>query len=296
MWIKSCGRVGGVAVLAIGLAAGSALADNNPNGTVFTAVGFFKGKASISVDSVTCEVPTVSTAIYDGFFAMGLWNTFGEQTLFFPNPTSALGNPCGGWMQVRNNLIDQGITIERFEARYRIPGARRFRQFIPTFRQFPIACRPFRREFSYVGGRVEPSNSSIDSSGSGAPNVAFIEMVPMVSPQLFRCLRDQYATMPTETLVSLPLIIRARAYGTSDACSAFRTNWVSYTLNMRHTCGNGRVDDGERCDGSAPGTTCGGACAGGVCVTNPGRVCTTAADCTGSCIADGGPSECTCLF
>lgn len=296
MSINSWGRVVRAAMLVVVLTAGSALADNNPNGSVFTAVGFFKGKASISATSITCEIPTITSAIYDGFFEFGMWNTLGEQTLFFPNPNSAFGNPCGGWVQIRNNLFDQGITIERFEARYRVPGARRFRQFVPTFRQFPIACRPYRHDWFYVGGRVEPFNSTQSSSGSGAPNVAFIEMLPMVTPQMIHCLRDQYAGMPTDMLVSVPLVIRVRVHGTSDSGSAFRSNWISYTLNLRHTCGNGRTDDGESCDASAPGGSCTQQCVGGRCEFNPGRVCTTAADCNGQCIADSGPSECTCLF
>jgi hypothetical protein len=296
MRINSCGRVWVVAVLAVVLTAGSALADNNPNGSVFTAVGFFKGRASISESSITCEIPTISTAIYDGFFEFGLWNTYGEQTLFFPNPNSAFGNPCGGWVQLRNNLFDQGIVIERLEAHYRILGARRYRQFVPTYRQFPIACRAFRKDWFYVGGRVEPVNSTQNSSGSGAPNVAFMEMLPMVSPQLFSCLRDQYASIPTDMLVSLPLVIKVRTHGASDSGDAFRSNWISYSLNLRHTCGNGRVDDGEQCDATAPGTTCGQKCVGGLCALNAARACTTAADCTGSCVSDTGPSECTCLY
>jgi hypothetical protein len=296
MWIKSCGRVGMAAVLSLVVAVGSATADNNPNGSVFTAVGFFKGEASISDDSITCEIPTMSTAIYDGLFSMGLWNTYGEQTLYFPNPNSAFGNPCGGWVQLRNNLFDQGIMVQRFEARYRIPVARRFRQFVPTFRQFPIACRPYRKDVFWVGGRVEPANSTQNSSGSGAPNVAFIEMLPMVTPQLIHCLRDQYAGMPSEMLVSIPLVVRVRAHGISDSGDNFRSNWIHYTLNLRHTCGNGRVDDLEICDASAPNNTCASGCVAGVCAGNVARTCTSAADCAGSCINDSGPSECTCQF
>ena len=296
MWIKSCGRVGMAAVLGLVVAAGSATAGNNPNGSVFTAVGFFKGEAQISEDSVTCEVPTLSTAIYDGFFAMGLWNTYGEQTLLFPNPNSAFGNPCGGWVQLRNNLFDQGITIERYEARYRIPNARRFRQFVPTFQKFPIACRSLRKDFFYVGGRVEPFNSTQNSSGSGAPNVAFNQMVPIVSTQMIQCLREQYASMPTEMLVSLSLIVKVRVHGTSDSGEAYRSNWISYTLNLRHTCGNGRLDDLEQCDPTSPNNTCGSACVSGFCTNNLTRACASTADCIGSCIGNGGPSECTCQY
>ena len=239
MWIKSCGRVGMAAVLSLVVAAGSATAGNNPNGSVFTAVGFFKGEAQISEDSVTCEVPTLSTAIYDGFFAMGLWNTYGEQTLLFPNPNSAFGNPCGGWVQLRNNLLDQGITIERYEARYRIPHAKRFRQFVPTFRQFPIACRSLRKDFFYVGGRVEPFNSTQNSSGSGAPNVAFNQMVPLVSTQMIHCLRDQYASMPHEPFTwsmrrsPLPRLASVKVYSTLEPRSTGPKSKVPGSITSR---------------------------------------------------------------
>jgi hypothetical protein len=71
---------------------------------------------------------------------------------------------------------------------------------------------------------------------------------------------------------------------------------VAYSLNMRHTCGNGRVDDGEECDMTSPGNTCNGACSGGVCTNNPNLGCQTNADCSGSCTAPGGTSECICLY
>ena len=57
-----------VAVLAALLAAGVARADNNPNGMVFRAVGFFKGSGQASSGVTTCSVPTVSSAIADGAF------------------------------------------------------------------------------------------------------------------------------------------------------------------------------------------------------------------------------------
>ncbi len=63
----------GAAVLTVALAAGAARADNNPNGTVFRAVGWFYGKFQITTANIKCDIPTVTTAIADGTFSFGLW-------------------------------------------------------------------------------------------------------------------------------------------------------------------------------------------------------------------------------
>jgi hypothetical protein len=283
-------------VLAGLLAVAPASADNNLNGLSFRAVGWVKGRAEIGEDQITCEIPTVSTSIVDGAFSMGLWNTFGIGTLYFPDPNHPFGNPCGGWIQLQNNLFDQGIQVTHVDLRYRIQGARRFRQFVPSFRKFPIACRELRREKIFLGTRINPANSN-DDGPSGAPNVAFVEMLPMVTPQLFHCLRDQYAQLSTQIYVSLSLVIRARVYGVSDAGDNFVTNPILYNLTLRHTCGNGRIDDGESCDPSATADACGSAiCDSGFCSLNPGRACTIDADCSGVCLPSNDPMECSCVF
>lgn len=294
MRIMGRGPVLGLLV-AVVLAAQPAAAGNNPNGLSFSAVGFWKGKAEITAGQIKCEIPTVTSAIADGAFAMGLWNTYGFQTLYFPDINGPLANPCGAWLQLRNNMRDQGLNIERIELSYRIPGANRFRQFVVTRNNFPVACREIRQDTIYTGLRLNPVNSTQETSSSGAPNVDFIQVIPLVSNQMFECLRSQYAGIPTSTLVSLPLVIRAVVVATSDSGKTYRSNPGKYTLNLRHTCGNARVDDGEQCDPNAP-NTCFGACQNGICTNNEALSCTTPADCVGICIAPDDPSECTCLY
>lgn len=282
-------------VAAVMLAAGPLHAGNNPNGIVFRAVGWFAGEAEISGGQIKCEIPDTASAISEGAFSFGLWSTFGFPSLFFPDQNHPFANPCGGWIQMQSSLVDQGIVIEQVELRYAIPGAGRFRQFVPTRRRFPIACRDFRSATLFLGNRLNPSNGMDENSSSGAPNVAFIQMIPMVSPQLLQCLRDQYAGLSTDLFVSMPLVVRATAVGRADSGEVYRSNTIRYTLTLRHTCGNGRVDDGELCDPNAP-NTCGGICQDGVCSQSTSLGCTTDADCTGTCVAPDDPSECICVY
>ena len=282
------------ALLAVALAAGSAAADNNPAGLAFRAVGWFKGKADISAGVITCEAPIVGQAIGDGTFAMGLWNTFGFATYAFPDENGPFANPCGGFMELQNNMATQAVTIDHVELRFKIPGARRFRQSVPTRNGFPIACRELRRDNLFVGAVVGPVNGTLDT-GSGAPNVTFIQMLPLVSAQMIECLRAQYAPLSADVFSSLPLVIRATAVGIGDTGDTFRSNAIAYTLNLRHTCGNGRVDDGEMCDPATPFNSCVDECLSGVCSIS-GRACATSANCGGTCIDANSPSECLCAY
>jgi len=290
-----------VAVLASLLDAGAARADNNPNGMAFRAVGFFQGTGQASSGTVTCSVPTVTSAIADGAFAMGLWNTYGFDTLFFPDTGNPFADPCGVFVQLQNNLIDQAIQVDHIALHYKIPGARRFRQFVPARDGFPIACRPLRNDTLFIGAVVNPVNSTFDQSGSGRPNVTFIQMLPFVSPQMINCLRAQYAPLSTDLFTSLSLVIRASVVGVSDTGDTFRANPIRYTLNLRHTCGNGRIDDGEQCDPNAP-STCLGHCiiqqgqTNGTCSANKDRLCLSEADCQGVCSPPNNPTECVCVY
>jgi len=297
MRIMRCGQVAAVVLAAVLVTVTSAVGDNNPNGTVFRAVGWFKGKSEISADQIKCEIPTTSSAIGEGSFALGLWNTFGRATIYYPDINNPFGNPCGAWIQLQNNLLDQGIQLDHIELRYKIHGALRLRGAVPTRKNFPRACAPFRHDTHFVGGRMEPVNSSSTTSDSGAPNVVFIEMLPLVSPELFDCLRAEYVGRAAGLFVSLPLVVRATAVGTSDTGDTFRSNTIAYTLNLRHSCGNGRVDDGEICDPTTPFNSCVDVCQSGTCsqsglpcdpVSNPCPV--------GACTSQDIPAECVCVF
>jgi hypothetical protein len=288
------------AVLGVLSTVGPAGAESNPNGMVFRAVGWLRGKAEVSESSITCEIPTSESGIADGAFSMGLWNTYGEEFLYFPDVNRAFANPCGGWLHLRNNLLDQGINVERVRIRYRIPGSRRLRQFVPTRNGFPIACRPFRKQTLFVGARLEPANST-QKVPSGLPNSAVIQLLPLVNNNVVNCLRSQYGPLPADVVTSLLLKIVVTADGVSDAGGHYTTNALGYALSLRHTCGNGRRDDGEICDPTAP-NTCVGFCiinAGdttGICSGNDTIACRSDVDCFGTCLDGSSPSECTCVY
>jgi hypothetical protein len=277
--------------------AGPVSANSNPNGISFRAVGWYQGLTSASSGTVTCTVPTLTTGVVDGAFSLGLWNTYGAQTLFFPDTSNPLANPCGGWMQLSNNMIDQAIILDHVQLRYTIPGARRYRLYVPVRNHFPVQCRQLRRATIYVGATLLPVNSSQDPGFSGAVNVAFVQLLPLVATDVIHCLREQYAPLPSSVLVSIPLRIRATAVGVTDTGDTLRANTLNYNLTLRHTCGNGRIDDGESCDPNAP-NSCVGACptGGGTCSQDTNLACTTNADCVGSCVPVGDPEECNCVY
>lgn len=283
-----------IGILASMLTAGVVHASGD-DALVFRAIGFYQGEADISEGSITCEVPNIQNAFADNGFSIGLWNSFGVPTMSFPDQNSAFGNPCGGWIQLRNNMLVNGINLERVELKMRIAGARRFRDLVPTRKAFPLACRQFSKAKIFTGARMDPLRSTSSVSNSGAPNVAFVQLIPMVSPQLIHCLRSQYAALPTDVLASLPLVISAKAVGRADDGSVYRTNTIRYTLTMRHVCGNGRLDDGEECDPNAPNTCFLGLCQDGEC-GDSGFPCFADSDCVGSCTVAGDPFECLCSF
>jgi hypothetical protein len=290
-------RCGAAVVVAAVLAVSSPVgANNNPNGLAFRAVGWYKGKAEISENTIRCEIPSTSTAIGDGAFSLGLWNTFGVDTLQFPDPNNAFANPCGVWIQLHNNLIDQGIQVLSVTVKVKVAGARRFRQFVPTRTAFPVACRYLKKQVLFTGIRLNPVNSTQPIAGTGAPNVGFIQMLPMLPPEMIHCLRTEYVGRASSAFTSLVLVARAVVKGISDSGDTFRSNAIPYTVTLRHSCGNGRVDDGEVCDPAAVGSTCVGVCSNGTCSQSTAVSCTSDADCQGACVAADDPSECTCLY
>jgi hypothetical protein len=148
----------------------------------------------------------------------------------YPDPTSPFGNFCGGFLELQNNLINRAINVVRVVVKYRLVGG----SFPgPVFENdFPLKCQnkvdKLRKARLGVGARVNPINST-DPSPSGASNVVFVRLVPIISPQVLDCLRD-----PSRGNVSAPVLIIAklRAHAFVDGGGTIRSNWVQYTLTL----------------------------------------------------------------
>jgi hypothetical protein len=207
--------MGWVVVVLVALAgAGPARGDD---GLVLRARGFVRGRSEIVRDRVRCEVPSDGAAVPDTSFVIGLLATAGIPTVVFPDPNNPFADPCGGWLQMQSSLAAQGIQLDGVELRYRLGGGAGSAG-VPLRRGFPRACRRLRQARLTVGLRLDPEAAT-----------AYLPVLPMVSPNLLRCLQDALAAAP---LVSVPLRIRARVSGLADAGGRFTSNPAGYTLTL----------------------------------------------------------------
>jgi hypothetical protein len=272
-------------------AAGGARA--NSDGLSFRAVGFFQGTSSADG---TCIVPSINSGIADNTNEIGLLNTHGVPTVSYPSN----GDACGGWIELQNMMTAQGISVDYVDIKLRIAGAGQFRAFVPTRNGFPSACRSVRHSRLFLGVHLFPLGTpdNVGQTAGGVPHLAFVQLLPLVSAQTMRCLQEQYVTLPADVFSSFPVVIKATAVGIGDDGSHFTSNPISYTLTLNHLCGNGRIDVTEQCDPNAPNTCFGGACdiSNGTCKVLKNVACLSDADCAGTCLPQGDPMECNCVF
>jgi hypothetical protein len=261
------------------------------DGLVLRAVGFFEAEAS---GTGTCEIPTIADGIPVSSDTVGLSSTFGFPTIQYPESI------CLGWMEVQNNMTVQGIDVTKVSIRLKIAGANQFRSFVPTRKGFPTACQQLRNYTVFTGAHLFPVGTPPEygNTGSGAPHVAFVNLLPMVTAQVFNCLREQYGTLPPDVFASFPLVIRATAHGVADDGGKHKSNQIRFTLNLVRFCGNGRIDFGEQCDPNGPNACSVGPCdlQSATCANNDAVPCQTDADCGGTCLPQGDPMECSCLY
>jgi hypothetical protein len=280
------------ALAVVALVVGARPVGANSDGLSLRAVGFFE--ATSSGGNGTCTVPGIDTGVQVSSDTIGISNTFGIPTIQYPD------DRCKGWMELQNIMFAQGVSVTSVDIRLKIAGAGRFRQFVPTRKGFPTACRQLRNATVFTGAHLFPlgTDPGFANTGSGDPSVAFVNLFPMVNAQVIQCLREQYASLPSDVYVTFPLVIRAVATGITDSGQTLKSNPLQFTLSLLHLCGNGRVDVGEQCDPNAPSTCNVGPCdtTAGTCDGATSVHCSTDADCTGSCLPQGDPMECSCLF
>ena len=267
------------------------VADANTDGLVLRAAGFFEAESSQGAG--TCTVPGVTSGVARSSDSIGLVDTLGVPTVEYPD------NVCFGWLELQNAMLVQGVSVLQVGIKLKIAGAGRFRQFVPTRNGWPTACKSLRHATVFTGAYLFPITTppNFGNTGSGAPQVAFVQLQPMVSAQVFQCLREQYGALPSDVYVSLPLVITATAQGITDNGSTVKSNPVNFTLTLNHLCGNGRLDVGEVCDPNAPNTCNVGPCdvVSHTCQRANTVPCATDADCSGTCLPAGDPMECSCV-
>ncbi len=193
---------------------------SNPNGIVFRAIGIFQGE----VEEGKCKVPTASQAITDSTRsicrdATEIVTQDGTSvfpTRMFPELTT-FGNFCGGFVGMQNNMINQAINTDKVKIRYRIPG-----------RGFPVLCRNLRVFKTFIGARIDPSNST-NPSPFGPPNFNFTQLLPIYSAEMLDCLRD-----PLRGNVQAPVVVTARIiiFARMDDGGKIKSNRVRYSLTL----------------------------------------------------------------
>ncbi len=189
---------------------GSGGADgNNDQGIVFRAVGFVRGPESIDIEQIRCTEPTTQNAINDASFTINL-----GRERFYPDRNNPFGNPCGGYIALENELSQQAINVQFIEVGYDIPGAG-----IPIEAGGPITS----------GFRINSALSQ-DESGSGQPNLVYVQLVgQMISEETMTFLEQNQNNLP-----STPYAMTAtfRAVGQSDSGTRYTSNSISYQFTI----------------------------------------------------------------
>src|SRR5262252_3192138 len=96
----------GCVVAAVTLGACGGGGGNNDQGVVFTASGLVDAPANITTTTITCTDPTVVN-VFVTTHSISL-----SRTESWPDPGSALDDPCGGFVEVQNNLANEALNVQ----------------------------------------------------------------------------------------------------------------------------------------------------------------------------------------
>ncbi|MGH8005991.1 MAG: hypothetical protein ACREQ3_03185 [Candidatus Binatia bacterium] len=207
---KIGGAVGAALLLGlVGLSCGSGGEDND-QGISFRTVGIFQGERQQD----QCQVPTTETAISDQSAVLPLHDP--ELDGGFPNSGSALSF-CRGFLELQNNLLGQGIALERIDFEYEIPGARI---------SIPSSSAP-------TGLRINPADANPDTNPnpSGQVNVVFTHLDGQLIPsRLVLFLRQNQLSLPALPYV---MIIHVTVRGRTDSGNVLVSNETRYTVEWQ---------------------------------------------------------------
>lgn len=200
----------GVGALVLALAScGGGGGGNNDQGIAVRAAGIFAGQASINEDQITCQIPNVQNAIADTSFTIDL-----DRVLDFPNENDPFGNPCGGYIWLENNLLQEAVNITEIAIDYEVAGAAI---------QVP--------QHSVTTGFRVPSRSSTNIQPSGQPNVVLVQLLGQILPRPIVIFLQQNRNRLPARPFFMNVFLQGR--GVSDSGTSYETNEVGYQLTIR---------------------------------------------------------------
>lgn len=195
-------------VLPVLVGCGGGSGDNNDQGISFRAIGMFRGAESITQGQITCTIPNVQSAISDVSFNLNI-NTATD----FPNRNDPFADPCGGYIQLENLLLNQAINVQEIAIRYEVPGSA---VGIP--------------EHSVNSGVRINSASSTQTGSSGLPNVVFHALYSQIVPQAIIVFLNQNENRLPSPPYFMNAFLKARAQ--SDNGTNYESNEIGYQFTI----------------------------------------------------------------
>jgi hypothetical protein len=204
---KVAARLVAVALAATAVACGGS-GGNNDQGIVFTATGLWRAVEQID-ERITCTVPlSTDNALPDTSFTLSL---SGVQA--FPDRSSPIGDPCGGWIGLQNNLTSLNINVQQILVRYEVPGA-----------SIQVPDNPV----SF--GLTLPSTSSDTNPASGQPGLVYAQLVGQIVPAPIMVFLNQNVDRLPATPYFMNVFITAS--GQSQTGDNYTTNEIGYQLTI----------------------------------------------------------------
>jgi hypothetical protein len=190
------------AVVALGACGGGG--GNNDQGVVFTATGLVDAPANITTTTITCTDPTVQN-VFVTTHEISL-----ATTQSWPDRNSPLDDPCGGFLEVQNNLANEALNIQAVVVEYEITGS-----------SIAIPDSPIT-----VGLTLPPANPT----ATIPPNIDWLRLYNQVVPHNIMVFLNQNANRLPVTPYIMNLKITAQ--GQSIDGTRYQSNEVNYQLTV----------------------------------------------------------------